>query len=141
MRSCPDDRVAFATEPSAHEDVLDVAQAADFFRSAGTRNRPSGKAGGVMVSSPARMGVRPNLRRRILRTTPVPLPSGASSAAWAASASSGFSTVPGWASATASSVLFRSQAAAAPFHSSPSRGGSRSSRRPPPGSFLSSLPS
>ena len=63
-----------------------------------------------MVSSPARTGARPNLRRRIFRTTLLGLASSA-----AASASVGGGTmwgplaspsmmVPGWASATASSV-------------------------------------
>ena len=71
---------------------------------------PERKRRRVMVSSPARMGARPNLRRRILRTTLFGLASSAEASAsvaagtiWGPLASPSM-MVPGWASATASSV-------------------------------------
>ena len=104
-----DDGVGLAAEAGAHEDVLNVAEAADFPLRRYSES-PLRKRRRVMVSSPARTGARPNLRRRILRTTLFGLASSA-----AASASVGAGTmcgplaspsmmVPGWASATASSV-------------------------------------
>ena len=64
-----------------------------------------------MVNSPARTGARPNLRRRILRTTLFGLAASAALASASVAAAticgplaSPSMTVPGWASATASSV-------------------------------------